>query len=106
MTKCNPLLRFETSEYGESDSILFVGDDGYPGDDPIEFLYQKINAAHESRVEEEVKKAVEEFRVKCLDIVLGDRYGFASDEREAHHNADIEAVAEKIRALPTEPEAE
>lgn len=62
-----------------------------------------INAAFNARVDAEAKKAVEEFRKHCLDIILGDCYGMVTDEREAHHNADIEAIAEKVRALPTEP---
>jgi hypothetical protein len=56
-------------------------------------------------VRERERKAVEDFREKCLDIVLGDCYGLVTDEREAAHNADIVAIAEKIRDLPTEPEA-
>ena len=51
-----------------------------------------------------IAKAVVDFREKCLDIVLGDCYGLVTDEREAAHNADIVAIAEKIRDLPTEPE--
>lgn len=59
-----------------------------------------INAAFESRLKEELEK----FRENCFDIVMGDQYGMVTDEREAAHNADIEAIAEKIRLLPTEPE--
>ena len=71
----------------------------------MERFVEDLNAAFNKRLDEEIKKAVVDFREKCLDIVLGDCYGLVTDEREAAHNADIVAIAEKIRDLPTEPEA-
>lgn len=66
MTNKISFLRFEEGDYGESDSVIFIGDNGYSPDDyPIELLIEKINCAFE----EELAKVREAERERCLKIV-------------------------------------
>lgn len=57
MTNKISFLRFEEGDYGESDSVIFIGDNGYSPDDyPIELLIEKINCAFEEELAK-VRKA-------------------------------------------------
>lgn len=66
MTNKISFLRFEEGDYGESDSVIFIGDNGYSPDDyPIELLIEKINCAFE----EELAKVRKAERERCLAII-------------------------------------
>lgn len=68
MTNKISFLRFEEGDYGESDSVIFIGDNGYSPDDyPIELLIEKINCAFE----EELAKVRKAERERCLEIARG-----------------------------------
>lgn len=95
---------------GQEARALFVGGVevcSYPfwesdGEDPIESYVVRINAAHEARVKEEVRKAVEEFRERAVIVV---RAGWRNvPDGGGDCVVRIMDLEEKIGNLPTEPE--
>lgn len=63
------LLVSEDDEFGET-LVIIDGEEGVPGDERFENVVGKINAVFNARVEEEVRKAVEDnegFKAKLIE---------------------------------------
>ena len=91
-----------------------VAGDGKHGFDHVALvdICKRINAAFNARVDEEVRKAVEEFReraarsVEVADLFEDVENGCPAEMPEATRPgfSAVGWIAKKIRALPTEPE--
>ena len=111
MTKREPFAQFEDHHEGYELSGMLLGGVcfielpmGAPGD--IEIV-DKTNDAHEARVKEAVREAVEEFRERVVEAIFNQPCGMSmyASSREAEAAQEMrDKIQELVEKLPTDPE--